>query len=435
MEKPNGKLIFYGDEVPLVFPPLYSNFIPLVREILGLDENFLSNVKLSYRDSDDDKIEIKNEEDYKLFIEEINKGKQMLMTVEVKEDSSLDIKSCSSSILNYVEKKSGNINNFTEEVKKNSVELSEEINNNKNNNIKLDLNENIDNDFNNDENSNKLIMNNNIEINNNNKKEENKSENIKNLDEQINNNNNNININMNNKLNENNINQIPQKNNININNNINNPNQNQNIPQMSQNQNNININNNNNNNINNININNKNSNASQLNINKLTNKYLYMISFPYACSLCKVGPLYRVMYFCKDCNLIICSRCEQVEGERHYHPLYKVQNGSQFQNLNINGVTTLDKFMDSMEGAYNKAYNSVLGFFGAGQNNDNNNNNNNSRVQQQQKQQQVPQLVSVVQLARNIYDLRNVSDQQIEEALIKSKGNIDQAVFSLVPSK
>ena len=81
----------------------------------------------------------------------------------------------------------------------------------------------------------------------------------------------------------------------------------------------------------------------------------------------------------------------------------------------------MDRIMNRMEGAYN----SVLGFFGAG----NNNPNNNSRVQQPP---QVPQLVSVVQLARNIYDLRNVSDQQIEDALIKAKGNIDEAVFSLV---
>ena len=42
MEKPNGKLLFYGDEVPLAFPALYSDFLPLLREILGLDENFLS---------------------------------------------------------------------------------------------------------------------------------------------------------------------------------------------------------------------------------------------------------------------------------------------------------------------------------------------------------------------------------------------------------
>ena len=163
---------------------------------------------------------------------------------------------------------------------------------------------------------------------------------------------------------------------------------------------------------------------NEIKANKLTNKYLYMLQFPYACTLCRIGPIYRVMYYCKDCNIIICPKCEQREGERHYHPLYKVQNGSQFQYLNINGVSTMDKIMDKMEGAYN----SVLGFFGAGGNN--NENNQNNRVQ---KQPPVPQLISIVQLARNIYDLRNVTDQQIEEALIKTKGNIDEAVFSLVP--
>ena len=164
---------------------------------------------------------------------------------------------------------------------------------------------------------------------------------------------------------------------------------------------------------------------SQFDPNKLTNKYLYMISFPFACSLCRLGPIYRVMYYCKECNLVICPRCEQKEGERHFHPLYKIQNGSQFKCLNINGASPMDKIMDTMEGAYN----SVLDFFGAKGNNENNSNVNRS----QQQQQKVPQLVSNVQLARNIYDLRNVSDQQIEEALIKTEGNIDKAVFSLVP--
>ena len=142
MEKPNGKLIFYGDEVPITFPPLYNNFIPLLQEILGLDDDFLSSIKLSYRDRDEDKIQINSSEEYKLFMDEIQKGKEMVMTIEVKEESKLDIKSCSSSILNYVEKKSGNINNLSEQVKQNSIELVKEdsnINNDKN----LDLNENI----------------------------------------------------------------------------------------------------------------------------------------------------------------------------------------------------------------------------------------------------------------------------------------------------
>ena len=433
MEKSNGKLIFYGDEVPITFPPLYNNFVVLLREILGLEENFLSNIRLSYRDKDDDKIEIKTEQDYNIFFDDIRKGKPMTITIEVKEESNLDIKSCSSSILNYVEKKSGNINNVSEEIKKNSIELNEE-NNNKEQKLDLNENSNINNDNNNinknlEENSNQLIMNNNINnINNNinninNNEIDLKEENNKNIPPKQNNINNNIN-NINNNINNNN--QIPfqkNQNEFNNNNNINNINninvvpQNQNIPQMSQNQ--------NMSQMNQMSQNPQMNQMNQMNVSKLTNKYLYMIQFPFACSLCRLGPIYRVMYYCKDCNLIICPKCESREGERHYHPLYKVQNGSQFQYLNINGVSTMDKIMDKMEGAYN----SVLGFFGANGNN-NNGNNNNSRVQ---RQPQVPQLVSVVQLARNIYDLRNVTDQQIEEALIKCKGNIDEAVFSLVP--
>ena len=73
MEKSNGKLIFYGDEVPITFPPLYNNFVVLLREILGLEENFLSNIRLSYRDKDDDKIEIKTEQDYNIFFASIFK--------------------------------------------------------------------------------------------------------------------------------------------------------------------------------------------------------------------------------------------------------------------------------------------------------------------------------------------------------------------------
>ena len=397
MDKPNGKLVFYGDEVPIQFPSLYNQFLPLLQEILGLDENFLSSVKLSYRDRDEDKIEIKSEEDYKVFMDEIQKGKQMAMTIEVKEESNLDIKSCSSSILNYVEKKSGNINNLSEEIKKNALGLNEEKNE-KN----LDLNENI----NNEDNSNQLIMNNNISNIVNNKDEDKDINKIIIEPKQENNNNNIQNPQQKNKI------KIPP---INQQNNINNINQNS-------------INNINQNNINNINnvsnINNINNINQVSNQNKINNRYLYMISFPYACSVCKTGPIYRVMYFCKECNIVLCPRCEVTQGEIHIHPFYKVVNSTQFKFLDINGITTMDRIMNRMEGAYN----SVLGFFGAG-----NNQIDASKAQQQRDQQYAPQLVSNVQLARNIYDLRNVTDQQIEEALIKCHGNIDQAVFSLVP--
>ena len=144
MDKQNGKLIFYGDEIPITFPDSFQQFCVLLREILGLEENFLKNIRLSYRDNDEDKIEIQEEESYKIFIEEIKKGKKIPMTIEVKEESNLDIKRCSSSILNYVEKKSGNINNFTEKAKMNSIDLDEKDNNIQNEK-KIDLSEDLNN--------------------------------------------------------------------------------------------------------------------------------------------------------------------------------------------------------------------------------------------------------------------------------------------------
>ena len=94
------------------------------------------------------------------------------MIVEIKEESNIDIKRCSSSIFAYVAKNSGNINNVSEEIKKKSLELSDEINidNNSNiNNEKENNNKNIINEqnkniinSNQNQNINKVILDNNI---------------------------------------------------------------------------------------------------------------------------------------------------------------------------------------------------------------------------------------------------------------------------------
>ena len=91
--------------------------------------------------------------------------------------------------------------------------------------------------------------------------------------------------------------------------------------------------------------------------------------------------------------------------------------------------------MEGVGNQFENAYNSVLGFFGRNNNNNNNNiNNNSNNNSQNSKNVQIinrPQWVSLVQIARTYYDLRNITDQQIEQALIKTKGNIDEAVISL----
>ena len=73
MEKCKGKIKFYEDQVDVIFPDNYDKFNQLLGEILGLSDDFMQNIRLSYRDEDNDKIEIKVEDDYKLFINEIKK--------------------------------------------------------------------------------------------------------------------------------------------------------------------------------------------------------------------------------------------------------------------------------------------------------------------------------------------------------------------------
>ena len=57
-------------------------------------------------------------------------------------------------------------------------------------------------------------------------------------------------------------------------------------------------------------------------------------------------------------------------------------------------------------------------------NNDINNNRNNIQMDNNQE-------VYLINVARNSYELRNISDQQIREALRKANGNIDNAVILL----
>ena len=126
------------------------------------------------------------------------------------------------------------------------------------------------------------------------------------------------------------------------------------------------------------------------------------------------------MYFCNYCRSIVCPECELKEGPKHKHPFFKVQNADQFETLNLERGSELDKLMEG--------FNNFFGIFGGNMNNNNMySSKNKNNVQNKNK----PQRISLVQLARTNYDLRNVTDQQIEEALIKSKGNVDEAVDSL----
>jgi hypothetical protein len=404
MENYKGKIKFYEDQVDVIFPDEYDKFSKFLGEILGLSDDFMQNIRLSYRDEDGDKIEIKVEDDYKLFINEIKKKKDtMELLVEVKEESNILIKQCSSSILNYVSKNSSlNINNASEDIKEKhkSLDLSDEINPNNipNENEKKREENNAEN-----KNENNIILN-----NPNNENQDNQKAYKVILDNNINqnqnlNNINNINNNIQNNNNINNISNIKND----VNNNIINPHQ-----QKIQNQQQQNV-------------------VPQKNDLQRNNAYLYILSFPFTCVICRRGPIYRAIYYCKECKIIICPQCELREGPSHLHPLWKAQNSIQFDALNTAGISTMDKFMSDVGSSIEGAYKSVIGFFGVNQNQNHQNQNQNQNQNRNNNPIRGPQWVSLVQLARTSYDLRALTDQQIEQALIKTKGNIDEAVILL----
>ena len=66
MEAFEGKIKFYDDQINVKFSPDFNEFKNLLGEILGITEDFLINLKISYKDEDGDKIALKNEDDYKL---------------------------------------------------------------------------------------------------------------------------------------------------------------------------------------------------------------------------------------------------------------------------------------------------------------------------------------------------------------------------------
>ena len=401
MEKYKGKIKFYDYQVDTFFPENYNKFCEMLGDILGLSDDFTKNIRLSYRDEDNDKIEIKVENDYKLFFDEIKKRKIATeLLVEIKEESNILIKQCTSSIMKYVSENSSlNINNVSEDIKEKhkSLELSDEINpnnvsnenekkdedvlnieNKKDNNIIINNpSNNIQNEIHDDQKAYKVILDNNIN--------QNQNQNFNNINNNIQNNNN--------------VNNIKN----NVNNNIVNPQQQRIHNQQQQ----------------NVNL--------QKNQVQRNNALLYILSFPFTCVICRRGPIYKAIYYCKECKIIICPQCELREGPNHLHPLWKAQNTIQFEALNTADISTFDKIMNDVGAGFEGAYKSVVGFFSGNKNQQNQNQNQNKDSKPERK----PQWVSLVQIARTNYDLRTVTDQQIEQALIKTRGNVDEAVILL----
>ena len=136
-------------------------------------------------------------------------------------------------------------------------------------------------------------------------------------------------------------------------------------------------------------------------------------TYPETCYNCKTNPLLDIFYYCTKCDKRICSKCELVLGPQHPHPIYKIQTYDQYMNSDIKLKENVGEIVEGVKGKvkdliYN--YNNML--------NKNKNNNDNNKYKE------------LIQKMRNDFDFNNtnITDEQIEEALEKANGNIENAL-------
>ena len=152
------------------------------------------------------------------------------------------------------------------------------------------------------------------------------------------------------------------------------------------------------------------------------------LTYPEACTFCKESPLYNVFYYCDICNEIMCSVCETRKGVKHSHPFYKIQTFDQYMNSILvkskNKNENIKKLFNSFKIQEN--LNNVLNNIGMnisnhlqnlGRINQNDNENSNKKNYK-----------DIIKKLRIDYNLENIKDEKIEEALIKAGGDIDKAL-------
>ena len=175
--------------------------------------------------------------------------------------------------------------------------------------------------------------------------------------------------------------------------------------------------------INNVNLNNI---RHQGNIieNDNNNNYQappFTCSFP--CSYCNKSPLSNIIYYCPNCNDVFCSNCELNKGPYHAHLYSKIQNKIQYNYFHLDEKLKLKKLKNKVENKVEDIYNRITNYI----NNESNQNNNNINNTQKDNYARL----DLVKKARSSYDLKNITDEQIKDALRKTNGNIDNAVILL----
>ena len=67
-----------------------------------------------------------------------------------------------------------------------------------------------------------------------------------------------------------------------------------------------------------------------------------IIRFSSYCNICNKFPIINTMFYCRDCDLNLCEKCEKEVGLNHRHCYYKITNKEQYEdilNIKIEEIT------------------------------------------------------------------------------------------------
>ena len=383
---------FCNEIKKVILPPTFKGLQEKICSMLQINLELISSLLISYKDEDNDVVMVDSNEDYLILLDQIKNKQVNIINVEKNEKGNIDIDTCTKSIIKFQEKfdKNDEANNNFNIVSNQQFEINKQENKIENNKINININK---------DNINNNEINNNIK---NNFDENSNDLEIKIINKEIYNN---IDNNLNDSNSEEEIispykqkekeKKIEENNNINIINQVNDIN-----------------------NINNIKDDNFNANAN-VNLNQT-----YLV-FNLTCDLCSKFPIIKVLYYCPTCSIYICPECEKKPDINHRHSILKIQTKNQFDDLNEkinnkNEELSLEKNNNNSQINFGKIKDnikdSVLKIFGG------------NKEENSIPKQNITQQMSLIQIARAQYGLEGISDQQLENAIRKTNGDIERAI-------
>ena len=372
-EEINGYVQFYNEIKKIILPRTFDEFQEKLKKMLQIESDLISSLIISYRDEDNDKVMVNSGEDYLILLEQIKNKQANIIIVEKDENANIDIDNCSQSLINFKEKneKNNEANNNLNIVSNQQFEINKQENKIEKLNIDIKNNNDINNSDKNNIN-NFEEKNNELEINNN-------KEFYNNIDNNLNDSNSEEEImspylqkekEQKNELNNNNINIINQINDINANANVN-----------------------------------------------LNQTYLV---FNIACGLCNQFPIIKILYYCPTCSVYICPECENKPDINHRHSILKIQTQQQYSDLmekiNNSRNGNLENNQSNLAKIKDNIKDSVLKIFG------------NNKEEVNIPQPNLASQMSIIQIARAQYGLEGISDEQLQDAIRKTNGNIENAI-------